>query len=75
MVVTLTLLKFLLVAVLRGNFQSSKTAQYSKCLSGVFSHPLHNTKKSLIFYDRSKKIVRTVKTALSNVRKYDNYEN
>lgn len=52
MVVTLTVLKLLLVAVLWGNSQSSKTAQYSKRekerLSGVHSHPLHSTKKSHI---------------------------
>lgn len=34
MVVTLTLLKFLLVAVLGGNSQSSKTARYSKKSEG-----------------------------------------
>ena len=46
-VVTLTLLKFLLVAVLQGNSQSSKTAQYSKqekeCVSGGYSQ--HNSTK------------------------------
>lgn len=45
MVVTLTLLKFLLVAVLRGNFQSSNTAQYStreikRCVCLEFSPAL-----------------------------------